>query len=181
MCPVARAAPASGSRTRSEPRKRVSDGVHGVPSVGVDRTAAERSARRSEAGGPGAGSGPSAHGIDAGTGAVAQRIGGGRSGAGVGRPSGAVPHARRAGHATSARRPGRRTESSKPLKEQSTMKTPRVVSATEWDEAGQELLGREKEHNREGRALAAERRRMPWTAVEKDYRFEGPDGPLSLV
>ena len=30
-------------------------------------------------------------------------------------------------------------------------------------------------------ALAAERRRMPWMAVEKDYRFEGPDGPLSLA
>ena len=22
---------------------------------------------------------------------------------------------------------------------------------------------------------------MPWMAVEKEYRFEGPDGPLSLV
>ena len=34
---------------------------------------------------------------------------------------------------------------------------------------------------RAGDALAAERRRMPWMAVEKDYRFEGPDGPASLL
>jgi predicted dithiol-disulfide oxidoreductase (DUF899 family) len=30
-------------------------------------------------------------------------------------------------------------------------------------------------------ALAAERRRMPWMAVEKDYRFEGPEGELSFA
>ena len=30
-------------------------------------------------------------------------------------------------------------------------------------------------------ALAAQRRRMPWMAVEKDYRFEGPNGPASLL
>ena len=30
-------------------------------------------------------------------------------------------------------------------------------------------------------AMAAERRRMPWMAVEKDYRFEGPDGPATLA
>ncbi len=30
-------------------------------------------------------------------------------------------------------------------------------------------------------AIAAERRRMPWMAVEKEYRFEGPDGPASLL
>jgi predicted dithiol-disulfide oxidoreductase (DUF899 family) len=28
--------------------------------------------------------------------------------------------------------------------------------------------------------MAAARRRMPWMAVEKGYRFEGPDGPMSL-
>ena len=29
-------------------------------------------------------------------------------------------------------------------------------------------------------ALAAERRRMPWLAVEKKYEFEGPKGKASL-
>ena len=37
---------------------------------------------------------------------------------------------------------------------------------------------KEKELTRARDALAAERRRMPWTAVEKDYRFEGPDGSV---
>jgi predicted dithiol-disulfide oxidoreductase (DUF899 family) len=61
------------------------------------------------------------------------------------------------------------------------MNTPNVVSSQEWEAAHQELLVKEKEYLRAGDALAAERRRMPWMAVEKEYRFEGPDGPASLV
>ncbi len=30
-------------------------------------------------------------------------------------------------------------------------------------------------------ALAAQRRRMPWTAVDKEYVFDGPDGKVSLL
>ena len=30
-------------------------------------------------------------------------------------------------------------------------------------------------------ALAAERRRMPWLAVEKAYEFDGPEGKVSLL
>ena len=40
---------------------------------------------------------------------------------------------------------------------------------------------KEKELTRARDALAAERRRMPRMAVEKDYRFEGPNGPASLL
>jgi predicted dithiol-disulfide oxidoreductase (DUF899 family) len=61
------------------------------------------------------------------------------------------------------------------------MKTPPVVSAPEWEAARQQLLVKEKELTRARDALAAERRRMPWLAVEKDYSFEGPKGPASLV
>ncbi len=61
------------------------------------------------------------------------------------------------------------------------MKTPDVVSPEEWKQAREGILAKEKEHMRAGDALAAERRRMPWQAVEKDYRFEGPDGELSLA
>jgi predicted dithiol-disulfide oxidoreductase (DUF899 family) len=43
------------------------------------------------------------------------------------------------------------------------------------------MLVKEKEHTRARDALAAERRRMPWMAVEKDYTFEGPDGKASLL
>ena len=61
------------------------------------------------------------------------------------------------------------------------MKNPPVVSAAEWQEAWERLLVKEKEFTRARDAMAAERRRMPWMAVEKDYRFEGPQGPASLV
>lgn len=61
------------------------------------------------------------------------------------------------------------------------MNTPPVVSRDEWIKAREELLVKEKAHTRAGDALAAERRRMPWQAVEKEYGFEGPDGPMSFL
>ncbi len=61
------------------------------------------------------------------------------------------------------------------------MDIPPVVSPEEWEAARQELLVKEKELTRARDALAAERRRMPWLAVEKEYRFEGPDGTATLV
>src|SRR5688572_26927427 len=59
--------------------------------------------------------------------------------------------------------------------------TPPVVSPQVWEAARQELLVKEKELTRAHDALAAQRRRMPWTPVEQDYAFEGPDGPASLL
>ena len=61
------------------------------------------------------------------------------------------------------------------------MNTPPVVSPQEWDAAREEMLVKEKAHTRARDALAAERRRMPWMAVEKEYEFEGPDGKASLL
>jgi len=61
------------------------------------------------------------------------------------------------------------------------MNTPPIVSPQEWITAREQLLVKEKEHTRARDALAAERRRMPWMAVERDYRFEGPNGPVSLA
>ena len=61
------------------------------------------------------------------------------------------------------------------------MNTPPVVSPEEWQNARDALLVKEKEHTRARDALAAKRRRMPWTAVEKEYSFEGPDGPATLL
>ena len=60
------------------------------------------------------------------------------------------------------------------------MNSPPIVSPEEWDAAREKLLVKEKEQTRARDALAAERRRMPWTAVENDYRFEGPNGPAGL-
>jgi predicted dithiol-disulfide oxidoreductase (DUF899 family) len=61
------------------------------------------------------------------------------------------------------------------------MDMPPIVSPQEWTDARERLLVREKEHTRARDALAAERRRMPRMAVEKEYRFEGPDGPVGLA
>ena len=59
--------------------------------------------------------------------------------------------------------------------------TPPVVSPREWEEARQQLLGKEKELTRARDAMAAARRRMPWVDVEKSYEFEGPRGKASLL
>jgi predicted dithiol-disulfide oxidoreductase (DUF899 family) len=61
------------------------------------------------------------------------------------------------------------------------MDTPPIVSPEEWKAARERMLVKEKEHTRARDALAAERRRMPWMAVEQDYRFEGPSGEASLA
>lgn len=61
------------------------------------------------------------------------------------------------------------------------MKTPPVVSAQEWNAAHAAMLVKEKAMFRARDALAAERRRMPWLAVEKPYMFEGPNGKVSLL
>ena len=61
------------------------------------------------------------------------------------------------------------------------MSMPPIVSPEEWASAREELLVKEKKVTRARDALAAERRRMPRMAVEKGYRFEGPDGPVSLL
>jgi predicted dithiol-disulfide oxidoreductase (DUF899 family) len=61
------------------------------------------------------------------------------------------------------------------------MNTPPIVSPQQWETARQQLLVKEKELTRARDAMAAERRRMPWLAVEKHYEFDGPDGKLSLL
>jgi predicted dithiol-disulfide oxidoreductase (DUF899 family) len=61
------------------------------------------------------------------------------------------------------------------------MKTSPIGSSEEWEAARQKMLVREKEVTRARDALAAERRRMPWLAVEKEYAFEGPEGKVSLL
>jgi predicted dithiol-disulfide oxidoreductase (DUF899 family) len=62
-----------------------------------------------------------------------------------------------------------------------TMKTPPIVTAQEWEAERQRLLVKEKELTRARDALAAERRRMPWLPVAKVYKFDGPDGSKSLL
>ncbi len=56
-----------------------------------------------------------------------------------------------------------------------------VVSHEDWLKARLDLLAAEKEFTHRRDALTRRRREMPWERVEKDYRFEGPNGTLSLA
>ena len=68
-----------------------------------------------------------------------------------------------------------------PASKLSDMQRPPIVSREEWKAARDRLLVKEKEVTRARDALAAERRRMPWERLEKDYVFEGPDGKATLA
>jgi predicted dithiol-disulfide oxidoreductase (DUF899 family) len=59
--------------------------------------------------------------------------------------------------------------------------SPRVVSAAEWLAARKELQAAEEEALQALEKIAARRRELPALAVEKDYVFEGPGGPASLL
>ena len=56
-----------------------------------------------------------------------------------------------------------------------------MVSREAWTEARVALLAKEKAQTRLRDEIAAERRALPWVKVEKDYVFEGPDGPVRLA
>lgn len=61
------------------------------------------------------------------------------------------------------------------------MNFPEVVTAEEWQVAREQLLKKEKELTRALDRLSAERRRLPMVKIEKEYTFQGPNGPASLV
>jgi len=61
------------------------------------------------------------------------------------------------------------------------MQTPPIVSPEAWEAARAQLLVKEKAQTRACDALAAERRRMPWMAVEKAYAFDTADGRKGLL
>jgi predicted dithiol-disulfide oxidoreductase (DUF899 family) len=56
-----------------------------------------------------------------------------------------------------------------------------IVSRAEWLEASRALLAEEKAWTHERDRLSAKRRALPWVKLEKDYVFEGVDGPVSLA
>jgi predicted dithiol-disulfide oxidoreductase (DUF899 family) len=61
------------------------------------------------------------------------------------------------------------------------MSLPDVVSREQWLEARRQLLASEKEYTRSRDALNADRRRLPMVAVDQEYVFEGPGGPVTLA
>ena len=56
----------------------------------------------------------------------------------------------------------------------------KVATHEEWLAARNQLLAKEKELTRRGDELAAERRNLPWAAIEKEYRFGTDEGPKTL-
>src|SRR4249920_3705884 len=56
-----------------------------------------------------------------------------------------------------------------------------IASREEWTAARQELLKKEKESTRLRDQLSAERRKLPWVKVEKNYVFDAPGGNETLA
>src|SRR6266581_5023589 len=56
-----------------------------------------------------------------------------------------------------------------------------VVSREKWIVARKELLKKEKESTRLRDQLSAERRKLPWVKVEKNYVFDAPGGKVTLA
>jgi len=56
----------------------------------------------------------------------------------------------------------------------------KVVSGKQWLAARKKFLAKEKRFTRLRDQLSRERRALPWVKVEKDYVFEGPQGPETL-
>ncbi|HLK49594.1 MAG TPA: thioredoxin family protein [Bryobacteraceae bacterium] len=56
-----------------------------------------------------------------------------------------------------------------------------VVSREEWLKARLAHLADEKELTRKRDEVSRQRRELPWEKVEKNYVFEGPNGPETLV
>lgn len=57
----------------------------------------------------------------------------------------------------------------------------KIVSREDWVASRKELLKQEKEFTQLRDKLSQQRRELPWTTVEKDYVFDGPNGKESLA
>jgi predicted dithiol-disulfide oxidoreductase (DUF899 family) len=63
----------------------------------------------------------------------------------------------------------------------STIENPKVVTREEWIAARKELLAKEKNLTRQKDAISAERRKLPWVKVDKEYVFDAPGGKKTLA
>ncbi len=61
------------------------------------------------------------------------------------------------------------------------MEPHRIVSREKWTAARKKLLAKEKELTRARDKLSAERRKLPWVKVEKDYVFDTTEGKKTLA
>jgi predicted dithiol-disulfide oxidoreductase (DUF899 family) len=58
---------------------------------------------------------------------------------------------------------------------------PEIVNYEKWFAAREELLEKEKELTRIYDEVSAERRRLPMVRINKEYRFDGPEGNVGLI
>ena len=56
-----------------------------------------------------------------------------------------------------------------------------IVSQEQWLDARRALLAEEKAYTRERDRLAQKRLALPWVRIDKDYVFEGVEGPVRLA
>ncbi len=61
------------------------------------------------------------------------------------------------------------------------MSLPKIDTRDAWLAARRELLDKEKELTKQRDSLSTERRNLPMVKVEKDYAFDGPNGPVRLT
>ena len=61
------------------------------------------------------------------------------------------------------------------------MTLPEIATYDEWRAARVALLAEEKAMTKARDALSTKRRMLPMVRVEKDYKFDGPGGPASLL
>ena len=61
------------------------------------------------------------------------------------------------------------------------MSLPDIVSREQWLAARKQLLADEKEMTKAHDRLAAKRRMLPMVLIDKEYVFQGPDGPVTLL
>src|SRR5689334_23391780 len=61
------------------------------------------------------------------------------------------------------------------------MSLPDIVTREEWLAARKQLLAEEKEMTKARDRLATKRRMLPMVRIDKEYVFEGPDGPVTLL
>ncbi|MBD1914093.1 MULTISPECIES: DUF899 family protein [unclassified Leptolyngbya] len=64
---------------------------------------------------------------------------------------------------------------------QKTIAHPSIVGRDEWLTARKTLLEHEKELTKHRDRINAERRRLPMVKLEKEYTFEGSNGPVKLI